>query len=115
MAIAMYAYIRTCAKAKLESQRTADSGQKNYASPYYCKMHVRPKRHTRHQGHRRTRGGIKRDTKAKGTGGHTGDPRDTGRTRGHSGGIERGHQEDRREQRTTNNGGSERAVKSKRI
>jgi hypothetical protein len=44
----------------------------------------------RHQGHQRTRGGIKRGT--RGTGGHTGDPRDTGRTGGHSdnnGGIGR--------------------------
>jgi hypothetical protein len=45
--------------------------------------------------------GIKRDT--RGAGGHTEDPRDTGRTEGHSGGI---GQEDRR---TT--GGSERAVR----
>jgi hypothetical protein len=37
----------------------------------------------RHQGHRRTRGGTRRDT--KGTGGH----RDTTRTGGHSGGTGR--------------------------
>jgi hypothetical protein len=33
--------------------------------------------------------GIKRDTRTRGTGGRAGDPKDTGRTGGHSGGIGR--------------------------
>jgi hypothetical protein len=78
--------------AKIKSQRTAGSkkpgeegAQRPRAALNYCYTTVGPKRH---QGHRRTRGGIRRDT--KGTGTHTGDPRDTKRTAGgHSGGIER--------------------------
>ena len=48
---------------------------------------------TRHQGHRRTHGGVRRDT--KGTGGH----RDTTRTGGHSGGIGRDTKRTGRKQR----------------
>jgi hypothetical protein len=74
----------TCATVKVESQRTAGSKTPGKGAAaagrtklllYYCI--VGP---TRHQGYRRTRGGIRRDTKR--TGGH----RDTTRTGGHSGG-----------------------------
>jgi hypothetical protein len=88
----MYAHIHALHLNKLESQRTAGSktpgaeAQRPRAALnyYYVNDAVGP---TRHQGHRRTRGEIRRDT--KGTGGHTGDPRDTKRTGEHSGGVER--------------------------
>jgi hypothetical protein len=97
--LCMYTCMRYCT-AKLESQRTAGSktptpGEGAAAAGrtiinYHCCAAVGP---TRHQGHRRTRGGIRRDTIG------TGRPSDTTRTGGR--GAQRGdrgrHQEDRRE------------------
>jgi hypothetical protein len=85
----MYCYVRIhgCATAKLESQRTAGSKTpgKGAAAAGRTKLllHNCIIGSKRHQGHRRTHGGIRRDT--KGTGGY----RDTTRTGGHSGGIGR--------------------------
>jgi hypothetical protein len=64
---------------------------------YYRYTTVGPKEH---QGHRRTRGGIERET--RGTGGHQGDSRDTKGTGGHSGGIAR----DTKTKRTEGNNGN---------
>jgi hypothetical protein len=78
----------TCATAQLESQRTADTktpGEGGTAAAdrtklplYYCGIQETP-------GASEDTRGIQRDT--RGTGGHTGNPRDTGRTGGRSWGI----------------------------
>jgi hypothetical protein len=102
----------TCAKAKLESQRTAGSktpgggAQRPRADSALncCCATVRPKRH---QGHRWARRGIKRNT--KGTGGHTGDQETPRGPEGTTGRIERDTKRTGWEQR-----GPERAVKPKR-
>ena len=58
--------------------------QLHYCIPILYCTNVGPKRH---QGHRRTRGGIEIDTRAgpEGPEGTRGDPRDTRRTGGHTG------------------------------
>jgi hypothetical protein len=81
-----YVYTRTCATAKLQATgiEATDGGRHDTAGqtkllPHYNYTTVGSKRH---QGHRRTHGGIERDTRR--TGGHTGDARGT-RTGGNGG------------------------------
>jgi hypothetical protein len=97
----MYVYTHACAAAELESQRTADSAVAAGRTELllwllcYCRTQETPRAP---ETDRRTRGGIRRDT--KGTGGH----RDTTRTGGHSEGIGRD---------TKRTGGNKRGDRSK--
>jgi hypothetical protein len=77
----MYVYMHALQRANGQrAARHQERAQRPRAALNYYYTAVGSKRH---QGHRRTRGGGRRDT--KGTGGH----RDTTRTGGHSGGIGR--------------------------